>query len=41
MQIDSVLEERNEPAEAQLGWWARAAVAVAILLTVLLSLLSW
>jgi PAS domain S-box-containing protein len=42
MQLDRLLEEREEPdTEARLGWWAKAAVTVAVLLTVLLSLLSW
>jgi PAS domain S-box-containing protein len=42
MQLDRLLEEREEPeTEARLRWWAKAAVTVAVLLTVLLSLLSW
>ena len=42
MQLDRLLEERVEPeTEARLRWWAKAAVTVAVLLTVLLSLLSW
>jgi PAS domain S-box-containing protein len=42
MQPDGPPEEVEEPeTEARLRWWARAAVAVAVLLTVLLSLLSW
>ena len=42
MQLESLLDERKESeTEAQLGWWAKAAVAVALFLTVLLSLLSW
>ena len=42
MQLDSPLEEKKEPeTEAQLRWWAKAAVAGAVLLTVFLSLLSW
>jgi PAS domain S-box-containing protein len=42
MPLDRLLEESKEPeAEARLRWWAKAAVTVAVLLTVLLSLLSW
>jgi PAS domain S-box-containing protein len=42
MQLDRLLEESKEPeTEARLRWWAKAAVTVAVLLTVLLSLLSW
>jgi PAS domain S-box-containing protein len=42
MQLERFLEEREEPeTEARLRWWAKAAVTVAVLLTVLLSLLSW
>jgi PAS domain S-box-containing protein len=42
MQLDRLFEERKEPeTEDQLRWWAKVAVAVAVLLTVLLSLLSW
>jgi CHASE3 domain sensor protein len=42
MQLERLLDERVEPeTEARLRWWAKAAVAVAVLLTVLLSLLSW
>jgi PAS domain S-box-containing protein len=42
MQLDRILEEREEPeTEARLRWWAKASVTVAVLLTVLLSLLSW
>jgi PAS domain S-box-containing protein len=42
MPLDRLLEEREEPeAEARLRWWAKAAVTVAVLLTVLLSLFSW
>jgi PAS domain S-box-containing protein len=42
MQLDRLLEESNEPeTEAQLQWWVKAAVTVAVLLTVLLSFLSW
>ena len=42
MQLDGPPEEIEEPeTEARLRRWAKAAVAVAVLLTVLLSLLSW
>ena len=42
MQLDRLLEESNEPeTEAQLQWWVKAAVTAAVLLTVLLSFLSW
>jgi PAS domain S-box-containing protein len=42
MQLDRLLEEREEPeTESRLRWWTKAAVTVAVLLTVLLSLLSW
>jgi hypothetical protein len=41
MQLDRLLEERNEPETDQLRWWAKSAVAAAVLVTVLLSLLSW
>jgi PAS domain S-box-containing protein len=42
MQLDRLLEETEEPdTEARLRRWAKAAVAVAVALTVLLSLLSW
>jgi PAS domain S-box-containing protein len=42
MQLDRLLEESNEAeTEAQLQWWVKAAVTVAVLLTVLLSFLSW
>jgi PAS domain S-box-containing protein len=41
MQLDRLLEESNEAeTEAQLQWWVKAAVTVAVLLTVLLSFLS-
>jgi hypothetical protein len=40
MEPDRFPEENEEPeTEARLRWWARAAVAMAVLLTVLLSLL--
>ncbi len=42
MQLDRLLEESEEPdTEARLRRWAKAAIAVAVVLTVLLSLLSW
>ena len=42
MQLDRLYEEKEESAtEAKLQRWAKAAVAVAVVLTVLLSLLSW
>ena len=42
MQLDRLLEEREEAeTEARLRRWAKAAVAVAVILTVLLSLLTW
>jgi PAS domain S-box-containing protein len=42
MQLDRLLEETEEPdTEARLRRWVKAAVAGAVVLTVLLSLLSW
>ncbi len=42
MQMDRLLEETEEPdTEARLRRWAKVAVAVAVVLTVLLSFLSW
>jgi len=42
MQLDRLYEEKEGSAtEAKLRRWAKAAVAVAVVLTVLLSLLSW
>jgi PAS domain S-box-containing protein len=41
MQLRLLEEIEGPETEARLRWWARAAVAVAVLLTVLLSLLSW
>jgi PAS domain S-box-containing protein len=42
MQLDRLLEEKEEAeTEARLRRWAKAALAVAVILTVLLSLLTW
>jgi PAS domain S-box-containing protein len=42
VQMDRLLEQVEEPGtEARLRRWAEAAIAVAVLLTVLLSFLSW
>jgi PAS domain S-box-containing protein len=42
LQMDRLLEQVEEPeTEARLRRWAEAAIAVAVLLTVLLSFLSW
>ena len=41
-QMDRLLEQMEEPeTEARLRRWAKAAIAVAVLLTVLLGFLSW